>query len=125
MAEHGFPDMRVQEDGTTRTQVGDEQQAAYNDAAGACLKKVCPHCGEKMSAETLSRLYDLEVEAAQCLDEHGVAVSEPPTLQAYLDAADDSRWDPFREAGPVLAQMTDSDTIREGCPDPSSYATYW
>ncbi|KAA9104539.1 hypothetical protein [Microbacterium rhizomatis] len=123
--EAGFPGAVIQEDGSTSIELTAEQTAGYNQAASQCLLEACPACGEPPSAETLTRLYHLQLEAARCLSEEGFPTSDPPTLQSYLEASAESRWSPHREAAPSLASSGHMNELMEVCPDPETFITYW
>lgn len=121
LAEAGFPGATVGEGGTTQLDVPPEQFDAYDVAANACMKTICPSCGEAVPQSEWEWLYQMLVQARQCLMEHDYEVSEPPSLQVYLDAAPEDSWSPFREVGPRLA--TDY-TTQQACPDPEAMLSY-
>jgi hypothetical protein len=125
LGEAGYPCSVVHEDGTSEIFVDDSQLEGYNKAASICLKTVCPTCGEELQTSTLTRLYHLQVEAQKCLSSEGFPTSEPPTLQTFLGASAMSRWSPHREAAQAIAASGRIDEMRNVCPDPETYVSYW
>lgn len=125
LADAGFPGAEIQEDGSTAIELTDEQVEGYNQAASQCLQEVCPACGEPPSSETLTRLFNLQVEAARCLADEGFESSDAPSLQSYIESAAESRWSPHRDAAQAIASSGRMNEILASCPDPETFMTYW
>lgn len=126
LADNGFPGAIAYADGSTSLEVDDAQQSAYATVSVECMKQICPNCGKPLSQASLERLYDLQIEVRACLkQEFDIDTSEPPALQTYLDAPEEQRWNPYREAAPSMAQSGKLRTIEGTCPDPISIASYW
>lgn len=121
----GFPGAEIQEDGSTAIELTDEQVEGYNQAASKCLLEVCPACGEPPSPKTLTRLYNLQLEAARCLSDEGYESTIAPSLQSFVESPAESRWSPHRDAAQAIATSGRMNEILEKCPDPETYLTYW
>lgn len=125
LADAGYPGSLVQEDGSTEINTTDAQRDGYLEAAAKCMQEVCEKCGSPLSQATLTRVYELLLDTRTCLAREGIDVSEPPTLQVYLDSPELERWSPYREAAITVATSGRSYEISKACPDPESLVTYW
>ena len=86
--------------------------------------RVCEHCGQPLVRETLTRLLGLQIEAMKCLRNEDYEISDPPSLEVFIESEDGLRWSPHREA------VRQSDPARLAalettCPDPEGFVTYW
>lgn len=125
LAEKGFPDAIVGEDGSVGYSPQEAQRDLYQAAMDSCLSSVCPECGHRPSDAKLKRLYYLQIEARECLAAEGYPTSAPPTVQTFYDTyGTDAQWAPWGEIGLRLAKENLLATILERCPDPVEFVTF-
>ena len=125
LSDQGFPGTEILPDGTTKANLTEEQAEGYDRAARQCLQQECPACGEPPSTETLTKLYYLQIEAAQCLSDKGFETSDAPSLQTFIESPAESRWSPHRDSIRAMARSGEMNEILESCPDPETFTTYW
>lgn len=122
--EQGFPGTQINRDGTTTHQLTPEQNERFDQAASHCYALSCPTCAEPPTEQDWTRLYALEVAARGCLVDHGLQVDDPPTLEVYLATPSEARWSAYRAARTQLVGPG-SEEIRQACPDPGDFITYF
>lgn len=125
LTEAGFPSTVRSDGGIQIDGVPPEQQQAFVEADTSCAEQLGSIPGEApFTTPELSVLYDLHVEGRDCLEDQGLAVSDPPSRQTWiaqyeagLSGADEAPWSPWSEA-------SDPATAIEVCPEPSGQDVY-
>lgn len=126
--ENGFPDVFVNNAGVVQANdIPDEQLESLYVVQDTCLAEICETCGQGFSEQTLTRLYYLEIEAKACLEDEGITVSDPPSLQVYLDSHSTGAmpWTPHGEAARAITATEDPIGLVERCPDPGNTIRHW
>ncbi|WP_146843324.1 hypothetical protein [Cellulomonas composti] len=89
MRDRGWDVTAENEDGgdslTARYPIG--QEGPYEADRSACFAEADVPQETLMTAQEAGEWFDKNVAAAQCLAEHGYPVTDPPSKQAYIDAA--------------------------------------
>lgn len=119
MAEQGFVGVLDPISGGVEINLADPtQEDAMQDAFLICVDRVAEIVGPppEETPEYLTKVYRAWLWTHQCLVEEGYAPSDPPTLDVFLEGADD-RWHPyeFRDRG---REMTEAEfyQIEDACP---------
>lgn len=121
MRERGW-DLVVTDDGGFDARYPSEQRNAFDADLEECMAKFgYDESPTPMTEEEATELYDLYLEAADCLDGRGYPPPEPPSRQAFVEDVISSglpSWDPYMH----LLDATDSyEKIRQlenACPLP-------
>lgn len=125
LADNGYPDAEVQEDGSLQYDLRQEQSEDYNATLNECVDAACPKCSEPPSTQAITELYGLDLEAKKCLEAEGLTISEPPTEQKFIDDyGTEATWSPWAEVGASLAKSGRLQTMLEKCPDPTNFMTF-
>jgi hypothetical protein len=100
-----------------------EGPVAQRDQYGKALEECRDQMGsgqspdDEVTNEMLRTAYDMQVETLECLRSKGYdELSDPPTLQTYLDA--NGQWTPYAEL-PLEISEADWYQLLETCPQPS------
>lgn len=95
-----------QPDGGYQIDPGGLSEAAFEEVGRQCQEQTGPYpTPAPITAEEASGLYDLNLEAVQCLERQGVSVPEPPSRDQYIDALLESYetnvapWTPYDGVG--------------------------
>lgn len=67
------------------------------------------------NADQLAEFYEASVEAAECLNEAGYEVGEPPALDEWITHPIDTRWDPWRILMVKFLRPSDFEAAIELC----------
>lgn len=115
MQEKGW-DVSIGRGGGVTAEYPEEQTDQYEAAQAACGAEI-PSVGDVvLTDEMLNDGYALQVNTLDCLRGEGYdGLSDPPTLQAYID--DRGSWTPYGE----LPAMPEDEwiQIQETCPQPN------
>lgn len=107
-----------------RLDLGGLDDATFQAISSSCRRKVGPFPEiVPTTREELSALYDLNLEAKECLEARGVTVSDPPSREQWIEdnlrvpgPGEPGPWSPFNSlaAHPHI----------EACPEPDVYDVY-
>lgn len=96
-------------------------EAAFDQIDALCQERAGPFPKPApITRAEYSALYDLNLAAKRCLEAQGVAVSDPPSREKYVEDSlnsTDGPWSPFDD------DRTAFDHI-ETCPQPDIYDVY-
>lgn len=96
----------------------DDQIGAWDEAFDKCREDLGPPPVEPLDPEQLPKLYEATLAAKVCLEDLGFAISEPPSLQAWIESYDSPSgpWLPHRD----LPQLPEEEWLRvnSACPQP-------
>jgi predicted small secreted protein len=97
--------------------VPDEQRAAYGEAVTEC-GAVAESGLPPLEVLTGEPYYDALKEVASCLAGLGYTVSDPPTLDVFLEslAADEPPWNPYLDLPFNLLSTTEWAEVNDVCP---------
>jgi len=108
---------------------GSGQQIRFEGAnaaefATSLAKQVCdaesllrfPPPPPPQAREQWAAYYERDLERAACLEGEGYEVSQPPSLDAYIDAR--GAWDPYEEVGDRVDSGEEWDRLLTVCPPP-------
>lgn len=113
MTDHGFP-ATLQGDGGVRVDVADGQDDDYFATLESCRESIDTSVRDApLSDAELEWFYEANLEAYECLTEHGFSPSEPVSLEVFRQQIErqEPQWSPFR---------TDTARISTSqCPEPT------
>ncbi len=111
LEQEGFPPIR--EGGEISYIPGEDQMMAFAVATYVCVGRYPIDFAytQPLTDDQWARVYEHQVEVTvPCIRELGYEVSDPPTLQTYLDTGPESRWNPVRE----VEQQVTEDALSTG-----------
>lgn len=112
--EHGA-DAQVTPDGAITSPVA-EGRPVENGLDAGCLDEVGdPPAAPPPSRAFLVGYYELLVEQAECLRQHGYVISEPPSRDRWVETYDGDSWNPLMD----VAETHGANAAANGiCPQP-------
>lgn len=117
----GWTTITLKEDGAYGGDVPEEQRDAYDASQDRCQEKVeAMFPTPVMSDRAIRERYGYELKTRQCLITQGYSISEPPSVEVWLEQfknPQDGLWLPYAEVGAVGVGA--SQELRSACPDPA------
>jgi hypothetical protein len=88
------------DDGGWRIDVPNGQQGAYSSAREECIAELGPMPSTPVLTESdIRERYAYLVRARQCLIDLGYSITDPPTVERFLDTWASGPWSPYIELG--------------------------
>jgi hypothetical protein len=102
-----------------------ESQSELVDAAiPACFEKLGFMSDGRLSASQLERLYNLQLQAQDCLANEGYESRDAPSEQVFADTwGTPDLWAPWAEMGKYQLSQEELLSLIERCPDPASFGS--
>ncbi|BDZ54712.1 hypothetical protein GCM10025870_17850 [Agromyces marinus] len=120
MVDNGWVDLVLDEDGSFGGTVPPEQREQYQADLEDCdakaqLKYPMPETTE----DDMRERYVFELETRKCLMAQGYPISEPPSVEKYIEQNQTGElWMPYSEL-PASLKQAEYKRLREVCPDPA------
>ncbi|MCA5891877.1 hypothetical protein LEP48_00740 [Isoptericola sp. NEAU-Y5] len=117
LREKGWEGVTADAGGLSYETLPRDQAGAFTDDMAACEDAVGPGpYDEPLTRAEVAVVYDRWVDAKACLEGLGHEISEPPSVNVFIDDylhGDDGPWSPFAElpAGVAL------DRVKQTCPE--------
>jgi hypothetical protein len=96
----------------------DDQIGAWDEAFDKCRKGLGPPPVEPLDPDQLPKLYQAAVAAKECLEGLGYAISDPPSLEAWVESYETAGgpWLPHKD----LPRLSEEEWLRVNseCPQP-------
>jgi len=124
LVDRGWVDLQFRDDGSISGETPEEQQDAYNSDWDACSAEAeAAYPFPEVTEKSLRERYDLEVENRECLMDAGYTISEPPSVDVWIDQVNGRSAGVWLPYGEVMASSTFDSTklsaLYEACPDPA------
>jgi len=124
LVDRGWAQVQLSDDGGVSANIPEDQSDAYNEDQDACNAEAgARYPFPQVTEKSLRERYALEVENRECLMGEGYTISEPPSVDVWIDQINGSSadvWLPYYEV------LTSSDVntgnlaaLYEKCPDPA------
>ncbi len=126
LTDAGFPGYTATWDGgVVSPEITPEQGELHREARTKCANQVGGPLASHppLDVDQLTKLYNLEVQAYQCLTGLGYSLDSPPSLQKYLDGQGTAEvWGAWKQMTSQLAGEADFRKASHECPDPLWFA---
>jgi hypothetical protein len=117
LREHGWPAEIRADGGLSVDSLADDQRQAFMAARGECEAEIgsLPPA-PPLDEEQIRQRYEFLLGARQCLIDLGYPISDPPTVETFIETYATGPWSPFND----LADQTTSEhewlEANERCP---------
>jgi len=93
-----------------------DQVDAYNEQYWQCQRSLgCPP-SEPFDYSRLPELYEATVATKACLESLGYTISDPPSMEAWIESYDTGPWLPHSELPPMSEEEWEK--VNSECPQP-------
>lgn len=96
--------------------VAKEQLDVYNEAIGGCFADA--EARYALEDSDLPGLYKAELATQECLAENGVAVTDPPTEQTFVDSFRANPWMAYSDIDTTTIEASEWKRLNDNCPQP-------
>jgi hypothetical protein len=118
MGSAGFDVYLTYNNGVATTPIPKAQKSAYRAAMAECSEST--HVDDRVfTSKDIHAIYALELAQRECLQRKGFAVTDPPSLQSYVDSFDTAdRWFAMSDIDPATMDREAYEELFTECPSP-------